>query len=140
MSRKPNCIKSVKQEFAINCATFCPTNGATLVTNDNKDEIRVYRGPFCELERVVKHNHKQYQETSLLKATWHSSLDIILMSKSSSDDIQGIDIIDVRKGKIIAHLNDGEPGILAINTFNATGDVIASSRGSNLIIWKRELT
>ncbi|RWS23586.1 damage-specific DNA binding protein 2-like protein [Leptotrombidium deliense] len=67
ISRNPKPVFKHEFKFPLNAATFNPSNGATLVVADNREQIAIFRGPTWEKELVVRHAHHQYQMNSLLK-------------------------------------------------------------------------
>ncbi len=138
-------ILTIKHSYPLNCATFSLTNGSTLLTINNFDEICVYCGPDWQLEKCIKHSHEQTQRFCLLKAKWHPLCDMFIIGSFSSNPLvsgqyyeipQTIDIIDVKSGRIIASLSDGSPGVLSISSFNCMTDTIAAIKGQNLIIFE----
>ena len=125
----------------LNCATFSPYGGETLLINNYFDQLTSYSTPDWRIESTFKHSHNQYHRFSIIKAKWHPSCKLILIGSSTSDinEVQTVDVIDLKKKKIIANLTDGKLGVMPINDFNCTGDLIASARGHNLVIFHSHL-
>ncbi|KAG8223696.1 hypothetical protein J437_LFUL004061 [Ladona fulva] len=141
---KGGSIETLNHEKPINSAYFSIMDGVRLLTTDQHSQLRIFRGPLWSLEKVVLHPHRQFQHLTNIKANWHPLEDIIVVGRypdpafkdPNVEDIRSIDFIDPGSGKMLHQLSQvGVSGIVSLNTFNRTGDFLASGMGLNALIW-----
>ncbi len=67
--RKTRFLQSLEHEKAVNSAYFSNVDGTRLLTTDQHSQIRVYRGPHWDLEKILPHPHRQFQHLTPIKVT-----------------------------------------------------------------------
>ena len=65
--RKDRFLQNLPHDKAVNSAYFSHVDGTRLLTTDQHSQIRVYRGPFWDLERILPHPHRQFQHLTPIK-------------------------------------------------------------------------
>ena len=51
--------------------------------------MRIYKGPFWDLERVLPHPHRQFQHLTPIKATWHPLVDLVVAGRYPDPNFPG---------------------------------------------------
>ncbi|KAM6960624.1 DNA damage-binding protein 2 [Aplochiton taeniatus] len=145
IKNKTSFLHEMPHKKPVNSAYFNPLDGSKLLTTDQFDQIRVYSSPdWSNPQHVIHHPHRQFQHLTPIKATWHPTYDLIVAGrypneKICADDERTIDIFDANSGDLMCQLLDpGAPGIISVNKFNPTGDVLGSGMGLNILVWSRE--
>ncbi|XP_005159091.1 DNA damage-binding protein 2 isoform X1 [Danio rerio] len=144
---KNSYIAEMPHEKPVNAAYFNPTDSTKLLTTDQRNEIRVYSSyDWSKPDQIIIHPHRQFQHLTPIKATWHPMYDLIVAGRYPDDqlllnDKRTIDIYDANSGGLVHQLRDpNAAGIISLNKFSPTGDVLASGMGFNILIWNREDT
>lgn len=132
-------LHCLTHEKAVNSAYFSPSNGTSLLTTDQYNELRVYTAPMWHLENTIPHPHRQFQHLTGIKAQWHPLEDLIVVgrypdNKFCPSDFRSIDIYNAHTGQR-EHYFDSN-GIVSLNAFSPNGDVLVSASGTNMILWK----
>ncbi|XP_056621464.1 DNA damage-binding protein 2 [Triplophysa dalaica] len=143
---KSSYLTKMSHEKPVNSvAYFNPTDSTKLLTTDQMNQIRIYCSyDWSKPDQIIKHPHRQFQHLTPIKATWHPMYDIIVAGRYPDDrvfvnDKRTIDFYDASSGSLVHQLRDpNTPGIISLNKFSPTGDVLASGMGFNILIWKRE--
>ena len=146
--RKDRSLQNLMHDKPVNSAYFSNVDGTKLVTTDQHSQIRVYKGPFWDLQCQIPHPHRQFQHLTPIKANWHPLVDLIVVGRYPDEKFPGyvkgelrtIDIIN-DDGAMQCQLN--QPGlnkISSLNVFSPTGDAILSGMGQTVLIWKRKYT
>lgn len=147
IKNKTSFLHEMPHEKPVNSAFFNPVDCSKLLTTDQFDQIRVYSSSdWSNPQHIIEHPHRQFQHLTPIKATWHPVYDLIVAGrypneKVCPDDKRTIDIFDANSGELMCQLLDpGAPGIISVNKFNLTGDVLGSGMGINILVWKGENT
>ncbi|KAA0714977.1 DNA damage-binding protein 2 [Triplophysa tibetana] len=142
---KSSYLTKMPHEKPVNSAYFNPTDSTKLLTTDQMNQIRIYCSyDWSKPDQIIKHPHRQFQHLTPIKATWHPMYDIIVAGRYPDDrvfvnDKRTIDFYDASSGSLVHQLKDpNTPGIISLNKFSPSGDVLASGMGFNILIWKRE--
>ncbi|KAI7802343.1 putative DNA damage-binding protein 2 [Triplophysa rosa] len=142
---KGSYLTKMPHEKPVNSAYFNPTDSTKLLTTDQMNQIRIYCSyDWSKPDQIITHPHRQFQHLTPIKATWHPMYDIIVAGRYPDDrvfvnDKRTIDFYDASSGRLVHQLRDpNTPGIISLNKFSPTGDVLASGMGFNILIWKRE--
>lgn len=142
---RKSALASLEHDKPVNSAYFNPVNGTRLLTTDQHSQLRVYRSPHWDLERIIPHPHRQFQHITPIKATWHPLADIVLAGRYPHDEFPGyeageqrsVDFFDPDDGKILLQLTQpGMSKIISLNLFSPSGDVMLSGMASTVLIWK----
>ncbi|XP_014249313.1 DNA damage-binding protein 2-like [Cimex lectularius] len=140
-----NYLQVLQHNKAVNSAYFSKTDGNRLLTTDQHNELRVYRGPNFDLETIIYHPHRQFQHLTGIRATWHPLADLIVIGRYpdphwpnyENEVLKSIDIIDPSSGKIkVQMVSNSLKGISSLNEMNPTGDLMASGMGMHLLYWR----
>ncbi|XP_051512153.1 DNA damage-binding protein 2-like [Myxocyprinus asiaticus] len=144
---KSSYLTEMPHEKPVNSAYFNPTDSTKLLTTDQMNQIRVYCSyDWSKPDQIILHPHRQFQHLTSIKATWHPMYDLIVAGRYPDDrvlvnDKRTIDIYDANTGGLVHQLRDpNAAGIISLNKFSPTGDVLASGMGFNILIWNREDT
>lgn len=144
---KSSYIAEMPHEKPVNSAYFNPTDSTKLLTTDQRNQIRVYCSyDWSKPDQIILHPHRQFQHLTPIKATWHPMYDLIIAGRYPDDQVlvndkRTIDIYDANSGDLVHQLRDpNAAGIISLNKFSSTGDVLASGMGYNILIWNREDT
>ncbi|XP_039540224.1 DNA damage-binding protein 2 isoform X2 [Pimephales promelas] len=147
MKDKSSYIAEMPHEKPVNSAYFNPTDCTKLLTTDQRNQIRVYCSyDWTKPDQIIIHPHRQFQHLTPIKATWHPMYDLIVAGRYPDDQVlvndkRTIDVYDANSGDLVHQLRDpNAAGIISLNKFNSTGDVLASGMGYNILIWNREDT
>ncbi|TRY68670.1 hypothetical protein TCAL_03028 [Tigriopus californicus] len=142
---RKSALASLEHDKPVNSAYFNPVNGTRLLTTDQHSQLRVYRSPHWDLERLIPHPHRQFQHLTPIKATWHPLADIVLAGRYPHDQFPGyeageqrsVDFIDPDDGKMLFQLTQpGMNNIISLNLFSPSGDAMLSGMSSTVLIWK----
>ena len=87
--RKNRFLQSLEHKKAVNSAYFSHVDGTRLLTTDQHSELRIYKGPFWDLERVLPHPHRQFQHLTPIKATWHPLVDLVVAGRYPDPNFPG---------------------------------------------------
>ncbi|XDV28901.1 hypothetical protein PO909_032094, partial [Leuciscus waleckii] len=144
---KSSYIAEMPHEKPVNSVYFNPTDSTKLLTTDQRNQIRVYCSyDWSKPDQIIIHPHRQFQHLTPIKATWHPMYDLIVAGRYPDDQVlvndkRTIDIYDASSGDLVHQLRDpNAAGIISLNKFSSTGDVLASGMGYNILIWNREDT
>ncbi|XP_056110522.1 DNA damage-binding protein 2 isoform X2 [Rhinichthys klamathensis goyatoka] len=147
MKDKSSYIAEMPHEKPVNSAYFNPTDSTKLLTTDQRNQIRVYCSyDWSKPDQIILHPHRQFQHLTPIKATWHPMYDLIIAGRYPDDQVlvndkRTIDFYDANSGDLVHQLRDpNAAGIISLNKFSSTGDVLASGMGYNILIWNREDT
>lgn len=124
----------------VNCATFHPVTGASLLVNDNCDKLQHFVGPNFSLDWEQKHEHRQVQQIATIKVSWHPVLDVAVIGYADDEgDGSAVDLINVLNGRVAQKLiaDVEEEGIMSINKFSNDGTSIVSSLRRQYAVWRR---
>ncbi|KAM8807174.1 DNA damage-binding protein 2 [Eudromia elegans] len=145
---KTSFLHVLPHDKPINSAYFSPTDGAKLLTTDQRSEIRVYSSSdWTKPQHLIPHPHRQFQHLTAIKATWHPRYDLIVAGRYPDpkfpgytvNELRTVDIFDGNTGEMVCQLHDpNASGIISLNKFNPMGDTLASGMGFNILIWSRE--
>ncbi|XP_064368757.1 DNA damage-binding protein 2 isoform X2 [Dromaius novaehollandiae] len=145
---KTNFLHVLPHDKPVNAAYFSPTDGAKLLTTDQRSEIRVYSSSdWTKPQHLIPHPHRQFQHLTPIKATWHPRYDLIVAGRYPDpkfpgytvNELRTVDIFDGNTGEMACQLHDpNASGIISLNKFNPMGDTLASGMGFNILIWSRE--
>ncbi|KAL2094053.1 hypothetical protein ACEWY4_011365 [Coilia grayii] len=140
---KNSFLHEMQHKKPVNSAYFNPTDSSKLLTTDQFDEIRVYTSSdWSKPEHIIQHPHRQFQQITSIKATWHPIYDLIVAGRYSDGCISNVglvDIFDANTGDLLWQLRDPKAkGVRYLNKFNPLGDVLASGMGFNILVWTRE--
>ncbi|XP_055030128.2 DNA damage-binding protein 2 isoform X1 [Misgurnus anguillicaudatus] len=144
---KNSYLTKMPHEKPVNSAYFNPTDSTKLLTTDQMNQIRIYCSyDWSKPDQIITHPHRQFQHLTSIKATWHPIYDLVVAGRYPDDrvlvnDKRTIDFYDANSGRLVHQLRDPNThGIISLNKFSPTGDVLASGMGFNILIWKREDT
>lgn len=145
---KANFLHVLPHDKPVNAAYFSPTDGAKLLSTDQRNEIRVYScSDWTKPQHLIPHPHRQFQHLTPIKATWHPRYDLIVVGRYPDpkfpgytvNELRTVDIFDGNTGEMVCQLYDpNASGIISLNKFNPMGDTLASGMGFNILIWSRE--
>ncbi|KAM6274663.1 DNA damage-binding protein 2 isoform 2-T2 [Porphyrio hochstetteri] len=148
IKNKTNFLHSLPHDKAVNAAYFSPTDGAKLLSTDQRSEIRVYSSSdWTKPQHLIPHPHRQFQHLTPIKATWHPRYDLIVAGRYPDprfpgytvNELRTVDVFDGNTGEMVCQLHDpNASGIISLNKFNPMGDTLASGMGFNILIWSRE--
>ncbi|XP_075358765.1 DNA damage-binding protein 2 isoform X4 [Mycteria americana] len=148
MKNKMNFLHLLPHDKPVNAAYFSPTDGAKLLSTDQRSEIRVYSSSdWTKPQHVIPHPHRQFQHLTPIKATWHPRYDLIVAGRYPDpkfpgytvNELRTVDVFDGNTGQMVCQLHDpNASGIISLNKFNPMGDTLASGMGFNILIWSRE--
>ena len=144
---KPTPLSSAEHTGLVSSAYFDPIYGTRLLTTAQNGEIRVYDS--CDLWRtptcVVQHSHRNFQHMTDIRATWHPLYEDLCVigrypKKEEVDKLRTVDLIDLKSGKRCGYFYSAQlSGIIQLNQFSQSGEVLASGMGYNGLIWKHGL-
>ncbi|KAJ7414705.1 DNA damage-binding protein 2 [Willisornis vidua] len=148
IKNKMNFLHVLPHEKPVNAAYFSPTDGAKLLSTDQRNEIRVYSSSdWTKPQHLIPHPHRHFQHLTPIKATWHPRYDLIVVGRYPDskfpgytvDELRTVDVFDGNTGEMVCQLRDpNASGIISLNKFNPMGDTLASGMGFNILIWSRE--
>ncbi|XP_072193075.1 DNA damage-binding protein 2 isoform X1 [Excalfactoria chinensis] len=148
IKNKANFLHVLPHDKPVNAAYFSPTDGAKLLSTDQRNEIRVYScSDWTKPQHLIPHPHRHFQHLTPIKATWHPRYDLIVVGRYPDPNFPGytahelrtVDIFDGNTGEMVCQLYDSNAsGIISLNKFNPMGDTLASGMGYNILIWSRE--
>lgn len=147
LSRKQRCLQTLDHDKPVNSAYFSNVNGTRLLTTDQHSQLRVYKGPFWDLERILPHPHRQFQHLTPIRATWHPLVDLIIAGRYPDEKFPGyvpgelrtIDVMNPDNG--IMECQISQPGlnkISSLNLFSNDGNAMLSGMGQTVLIWKQK--
>uniref|UniRef100_A0A8C5KY02 DNA damage-binding protein 2 n=1 Tax=Jaculus jaculus TaxID=51337 RepID=A0A8C5KY02_JACJA len=141
---KSSFLYSLPHKHPVSAACFS-SDGAQLLTTDQKNEIRVYSASQWDCpQSLILHPHRHFQHLTPIKATWHPRYNLIVVGRypdpnfksCSPCELRTVDVFDGSSGKMMCHLYDsGYSGIISLNEFNPMGDTLASAMGYHILIW-----
>jgi len=143
--RKDKFLQSLEHEKAVNSAYFSNVDGTRLLTTDQHSQIRVYKGPFWDLERILPHPHRQFQHLTPIRSTWHPLVDLVIAGRYPDEKFPGyvpgelrtIDVMNPDSGNMECQIS--QPGlnkISSLNLFSPDGNAMLSGMGQTVLIWK----
>ncbi|XP_064922034.1 DNA damage-binding protein 2 isoform X2 [Columba livia] len=148
IKNKMNFLHVLPHDKPVNAAYFSPTDGAKLLSTDQRSEIRVYSSSdWTKPQHLIPHPHRQFQHLTPIKATWHPRYDLIVAGRYPDpkfpgytvNELRTVDVFDGNTGEMVCQLHDpNASGIISLNKFNPMGDTLASGMGFNILIWSRE--
>uniref|UniRef100_A0A6M2D262 DNA damage-binding protein 2 n=1 Tax=Rhipicephalus microplus TaxID=6941 RepID=A0A6M2D262_RHIMP len=125
-----------------NSAFVSPSDRTSLLTTDQKNELRVYRGPAWREPLIIPHPHRQFQHLTPIQASWHPMENLIVVGRypdknfCANDTVRGIDLFDgitgESLGKVEGSLNI--TGICSLAAFSCTGEILATGTGFHSMI------
>uniref|UniRef100_A0A8B9RSL7 DNA damage-binding protein 2 n=1 Tax=Accipiter nisus TaxID=211598 RepID=A0A8B9RSL7_9AVES len=125
IKNKMNFLHVLPHDKPVNAAYFSPTDGAKLLSTDQRSEIRVYSSSdWTKPQHLIPHPHRQFQHLTPIKATWHPRYDLIVAGRYPDPKFPGYTVNELRT--------------VDLNKFNPMGDTLASGMGFNILIWSRE--
>ena len=145
--RKDRFLQSLEHEKPVNAAYFSHVDGTRLLTTDQHSQIRVYRGPFWDLERILPHPHRQFQHLTPIKATWHPLVDLVVAGRYPDEKFPGyvagelrtIDVMNPDSGVMECQISqDGVNKISSLNLMSPDGNALLSGMGTSINIWKQK--
>lgn len=137
-------LNVLDHEHPVNSAYFSYTNGNRLLTTDQHSELRVYGGPLFSLETIIAHPHRHFQHLTPIKAAWHPLCDLAVVGRypdpnwpTYETETRTVDIICAETGKMAVQLKSVScEGIISLNVFNASGEILASGMGMFVPYWR----
>ena len=145
--RKDRYLQSLEHDKPVNAAYFSHVDGTRLLTTDQHSQIRVYRGPFWDLERILPHPHRQFQHLTPIKATWHPLVDLVVAGRYPDEKFPGyvsgelrtIDVMNPDSGAMECQISqDGVTKISSLNLMSPDGNALLSGMGTTINIWKQK--
>ena len=141
-SVKPITIQ--KHDAPISSSHFDPLTGTRLLTTSQNGQLRVYdsHDQWSKPTITTEHAHRHFQHLTDITATWHPLYDNICIvgrypRPNVDDPIRGIDLINLNTGAKEGHIYSPHvTGIVCVNQFNRTGEVLASGEGCRVVVWK----
>ena len=142
ISVKP--LSTLKHNAPVSSSHFDPLSGTRLLTTSQNGELRVYDSfnMWTEPTVTIEHAHKHFQHLTDITATWHPLYDNVCVvgryPRTSADkQIRGVDLISLDSGEKAGHIYSPHvTGIMSVNKFNRTGEVLASGEGCRVLVWK----
>ncbi|XP_077987542.1 DNA damage-binding protein 2-like [Glandiceps talaboti] len=144
---RQSALHVLEHEKPINSAYFSP-DSYKLLTTDQHNEIRIYQSPdWSRVKQTILHPHRFFQHITPIKASWHPICDLVVVGRypdpnfpgSAEKEARTIDIFDANSGEVVCQIQDPKaPGLISLNKFNNTGDVLASAMGYNVLIWHED--
>lgn len=127
---------------AVNSAYVSPSDRTSLLTTDQKNELRVYTGPVWQKPLVIHHPHRQFQHVTPIQASWHPVENLVVVGRypdknfCATDQIRGIDIFDGGTGEPLGKIQGSlaVPGICSLTPFNCTGEILAAGTGFHTVL------
>lgn len=142
MTGRKDFLHSLEHSHGVNSGYFSRVDGNSIMTTDQSTELRVYRGPLWQDVTIIKQPHRQFQHLTPIQATWHPSEDLIVVGrypdrKFMENDVRGIDLFDGHTGKMLGkiHSSLALSGIYCLNSFNCSGELLASGMGTQAVIF-----
>jgi len=145
--RKERCLQTLEHDKPVNSAYFSHVDGTRLLTTDQHSQLRVYKGPFWSLERILPHPHRQFQHLTPIRATWHPLVDLIVAGRYPDENFPGyvagelrtIDIMNPGNGNMECQISQlGINKISSLNQFSPDGKSLLSGMGQTVLIWKQK--
>ncbi|KAL1123179.1 hypothetical protein AAG570_002266 [Ranatra chinensis] len=137
-------LDSLIHERPVNSAFLSPTGSGRLLTTDQHSQLRIYRTGDWALETLMIHPHRQFQHLTAIKASWHPLCDMVVVGRYPDPalpsfvegELRTVDIFSAKTGKLMAQLSSPScKGIMSLNTFDPTGEYLASAMGLCVPIW-----
>ena len=109
--------------------------------------MRVYKGPFWDLERIIAHPHRQFQHLTPIKATWHPLVDLVIAGRYPDEKFPGyvqgelrtIDVMNPDNGAMECQISqEGFGKISSLNLFSPSGNAMLSGMGTSVLVWKQK--
>ncbi|XP_050024696.2 DNA damage-binding protein 2-like [Dermacentor andersoni] len=128
----------------VNSAYVSPSDRSSLLTTDQKNELRVYRGPAWQEPLVIPHPHRQFQHLTPIQASWHPLENLIVVGRypdknfNANDTVRGIDVFDGSTGESLGKVQGSldVPGICSLTAFSCSGEVLAAGTGFHTVIFQ----
>ncbi|KAH7955496.1 hypothetical protein HPB52_001046 [Rhipicephalus sanguineus] len=128
--------------FYVHLAFVSPSDRSSLLTTDQKNELRVYRGPAWQEPLIIPHPHRQFQHLTPIQASWHPVENLIAVGRypdknfSANDTVRGIDLFDGSTGEFLGKVQGSLdiPGICSLAAFSCTGEILATGTGYHSMI------
>ncbi len=128
----------------VSSSHFDPLSGTRLLTTSQKGELRVFDSfnLWTKPTKIIEHAHKNFQHLTDITATWHPLYDNVCVvgrypRTQADEQIRGVDLIDLDSGNKAGHIYSPHvPGILSVNKFDRTGEILASGEGCRVLLWK----
>ncbi|KAK8783600.1 hypothetical protein V5799_010034, partial [Amblyomma americanum] len=128
----------------VNSAYVSPSDRSSLLTTDQKNELRVYRGPAWREPLVIAHPHRQFQHLTPIQASWHPVENLIVVGRypdknfCATDTVRGIDVFDGDTGESFGKVQGSldVPGICSLTAFSCSGDILAAGVGFHTVIFQ----
>ena len=64
---RKSALTSLEHVKPVNSAYFSRVDGTRLLTTDQHSQLRVYRSPHWDLDRILPHPHRQFQHLTPIK-------------------------------------------------------------------------
>ncbi|XP_029845506.2 DNA damage-binding protein 2 [Ixodes scapularis] len=133
---------SLEHKHGVNSGYFSRVDGNSILTTDQNSELRVYRGPLWQDVTIIRQPHRQFQHLTAMQATWHPSEDFVVVGrypdpKFKEKDLRGIDLFDGHAGVMLGKIRSSLAlsGIYCLNSFNCSGEILASGMGTQAVIF-----
>jgi len=145
--RKERCLQTLEHDKPVNSAYFSHVDGTKLLTTDQHSQLRVYKGPFWSLDRILPHPHRQFQHLTPIRATWHPLVDLIVAGRYPDEKFPGnvpgelrtIDVMNPDNGSMECQISQlGINKISSLNQFSPDGTSLLSGMGQTVLIWKQK--
>merc|ERR1711971_1462540 len=126
--RKERCLQTLEHDKPVNSAYLSHVDGTRLLTTDQHSQLRVYKGPFWNLDRILPHPHRQFQHLTPIRATWHPLVDLITAGRYPDENFPGsipgelrtIDVMNPDNGSMECQIS------------------LLSGMGQTVLIWKQK--
>lgn len=135
---------ALPHEQGVNSAFVSPSDRSSLLTTDQKNELRVYRGPAWQEPLVIPHPHRQFQHLTPIQASWHPLENLVVVGRypdknfCANDNVRGIDVFDGSTGESLGKVEGSlnVPGICSLAGFNCSGEILAAGTGFHTVIFQ----
>ncbi|XP_064455656.1 DNA damage-binding protein 2-like [Ornithodoros turicata] len=142
LSCPTDALHTLHHHKGLNSAYFSPSDGCSLLVTDQHSELRVYRGPTWKDVTTIPHPHRQFQHLTAIQASWYPLEDVVVVGrypeeKFLKNDVRGIDLYCGHTGKLLHKIKASlsVKGIFSLNSFNCTGDKLASCTGQGVVLF-----
>lgn len=129
---------------AVNSAYVSPSDRTSLLTTDQKNELRVYTGPMWQKPLVIPHPHRQFQHVTPIQASWHPVENLVVVGHypdknfCATDQTRGIDVFDGGTGEPLGKVQGSlaVSNICSLTPFNCTGEILAAGAGFHTVLFR----
>ncbi|XP_077532944.1 DNA damage-binding protein 2-like isoform X1 [Haemaphysalis longicornis] len=135
-------LLELPHDQAVNSAYVSPSDRTSLLTTDQKNELRVYTGPVWQKPLVIPHPHRQFQHVTPIQASWHPVENLVVVGRypdknfCATDQTRGIDVFDGGTGEPLGKVQGSMavPNICSLTPFNCTGEILAAGTGFHTVL------